>query len=211
MQKEIDIKIVSDPVCPWCYIGLTRLNNAIADLEGQFAFEKTFISYQLHPWMPIEGMPQKQLLEMKYGTTATKNMSSNLKEAAKTEGLTINYGQIKKVPNTFLAHLLISEARKEEKAEQLYLELFKAFFERGEDIGNENILQRITNNIELNFSLKNLIKSETKKEEVRAEESQYRNMGVSAVPAYIINNKKLIEGAQNSEYFTTVFKSIKVA
>ncbi len=208
MVKLIDIKIVSDPVCPWCYIGLSRLNKAISQSNTEITFKKTFITHQLHPWMQEKGMSQKTLLEMKYGSAKTKGLSSNLRAAAEAEGITINYGNIKKVPNTFIAHLLIKEAQKLGKAELVYGELFKAFFENGSDIGDLQILQQISDKLDLQIDLQVLVQDKKKKEAVKEEEQSYRNKGIAAVPAFIINDKQLVEGAQKSDYFCSIFNQL---
>ena len=145
---------------------------------------------------------------MKYGKSASREMSADLKTAAKSEGLLINYKQINKIPNTFITHLLIKEAQKTKKAEKLYLMLFNLFFERGEDIGNISILEKAIRQLELNINLKSLLENKTKREELRSEENNFRNKGIAAVPAYILNDRKLIEGAQSSSFFEEAFNVI---
>lgn len=209
MKKSIEIEVVSDAICPWCYIGIKRMEKAMSELSESFQFTLYWKPFQLHPELPVDGLPGNSLLEEKYGKQVAGEMLSNMTELGKSEGIQFNFSNIPLTPNTKEYHRLIRYSGLFNKQDQLVKSLFRAYFELGENIGQREILLNHAESVGLN-------REETEKfmlgadfvEDIAAEEEMYRNAGVRGVPAYIMNRKYLIVGAQTPDYFKSAFLEI---
>ncbi|MBI3710755.1 MAG: DsbA family oxidoreductase [Proteobacteria bacterium] len=128
------IDIVSDPICPWCYIGKRRLERAlaqapIADLQIGWR------PFQLNPDMPLEGMDRQEYLRLKFGDRAGGNTYDAVKSAGLGEGIAFNFDGMKRTPNTLLAHRLIRFAANENRQDEMVEALFRIYFIENQDIG----------------------------------------------------------------------------
>lgn len=209
-KKKIKVDVVSDVVCPWCYIGKRRLEKAISQLTEDFDFEVHYHPFELNPDVPKEGLDQKQYLTRKFGGEQRyKQITEHVKEVASGEGLGFNFDKQKKSPNTFDAHRIIWQAGKERKQSQVVEALFKSYFVEGIDLTKqENLIQiAIENGLDEN-QIKALLESSLGKKEVLSEETLYKNLGVSGVPFYILDDKYAISGAQPLEVFVEAMKEI---
>lgn len=206
----IKIGVVSDVVCPWCYIGKRRLEKAIEQLRDKFDFEIAYYPFELNPDLPASGVDQKQYLTDKFGGEASYDqLTGNVIRVAATEGLTFDYEKQKVSPNTRNAHRLLLFAREEGRQLTLAEALFKAYFTDGVDLSkNENLLV-VAATAGLNLDMtKAFLESDTGLTEVAAAEKELHEMGITGVPFFIVNDKYGISGAQPTATFITAFENI---
>lgn len=209
-MEKITVDVVSDVVCPWCYIGKRRLEKAIASLEDEFEFEINYLPFELNPNMPKEGKNQKNYLTAKFGGEARyKELTENVTKVAAAEGLTFSYETQTKSPNTKDAHRLIWLAKAEGCQPAVKEALLKAYFEDEVDLTvNENLINVVAAAGLDKMKAKTLLDSEEGAIEVEYLEQLNHQRGISGVPFYIINNKYGISGAQLPENFVRAFKDI---
>jgi predicted DsbA family dithiol-disulfide isomerase len=198
MQK-IKIDIVSDVVCPWCYIGKRRIEKALDQLQGQFEFEVSYLPFELNPGTPPEGFNQKEYLTKKFGSESKYNqITSHVTSVAAEEGLNFNFAKQTIAPNTRDAHRIIWFAKQEGKQVAVKEAFMKAYFEDGVDLSKtENLI-----------AISELLNSDEGLQEVIAAEQLNQQRGVSGVPFYIINNQYGISGAQPTETFIQALTQI---
>lgn len=207
----IKIAVVSDVVCPWCYIGKRRLEKAIDQLKDRMDFEIAYYPFELNPNIPAEGLDHKKYLTDKFGgDEAYERLTGNVVRVAASEGLTFNFDKQKTSPNTRNAHRLLLLAREENKQLELTEALFKAYFTDGIDLSkNENLLA-VAVRVGLDEQkVKAFLESDTGLTEVAAAEKELHDMGITGVPFYIINDKYGISGAQASSTFVNAFENIE--
>jgi predicted DsbA family dithiol-disulfide isomerase len=193
------IKVYSDTICGWCYIGHKRLQNALDQFKN-ISFEIVHCPFQLNPDMPLSGMPRSQYLDIKFGGfNNAKPMYDNMVAQATSESLKINFDIVKQTPNTLKSHFLILYAQQFQKTSEVLTAIFNSYFTLGQDIGDEAILTAIANNY-FDFDPKlfqdnqysNLIA------EIKKSDQIARSMGINGVPFFEINNKAYISGAQST-------------
>lgn len=209
MQK-IKIDIVSDVVCPWCYIGKRRIEKAIDKLKDQFEFEISYLPFELNAQVPKEGLDQKEYLSNKFGggdrfTQLTQHVTS----VAATEGLKFDFNKQKVMPNTRDAHRIIWLAKQEGKQLAVKEAFMKAYFEEGIDLSNPKNLIAISVACGLSEEkVTALLRTDEGLKEVIATEKLNVQRGVSGVPLYIINDQYGISGAQPTEVFIQALTQI---
>lgn len=209
MQK-ITVEVVSDVVCPWCYIGKRRLEKAIEELKGEYEFDVSYLPFELNPNMPKEGRNQKEYLIEKFGGEDRYNqLTNNVAAVAAEEGLHFDYSQQKYSPNTRDAHRLIWLAKQEGVQAEVKEALLNAYFEKGIDLTkNENLID-VVESAGLNRDKATaLLSSDEGLAEVKLQEQVSSQRGVSGVPFYIVNGKYGISGAQPASSFVSAFKDI---
>lgn len=205
-MNKIKIDIVSDLVCPWCYIGQKRLNDAIA--QSDYEVEISWKPFQLHPELPKEGMEKNAFLSKKFGSKGA-NLFDQIKQVADSESLAMNPDIIGNIPNTVDVHRLMWLARKEGKDLKLAPRLFEAYFTNGKDFSKQETLVLIGVECGMNKKqIENFLASDEGKEEVLEEERAYREAGIKAVPTFIINDQYMIQGAQSPDVFLNALKQL---
>lgn len=203
------IDIISDPICPWCYIGKTRLDRALeANPTHNFVIE--WHPYQLNPTMAAEGMDRREYLETKFGGQAgALKVYGQIDKTAREIGLDLNFAGIKRTPNTINAHRLILWADIEGCQNAVVDRLFKAYFKEGRDISEHSVLVRIAAAAGMDGdAIRKLLDSDTNIEDIRTRDTKSRQSGVQGVPAFIIDNHYVISGAQTTEMWEQVIKEI---
>ena len=139
----VKLDILSDPICPWCYIGKAYLDRALEKV-GNHPFSIEWHPFQLNPEMPPQGMDRRTYLETKFGGKAAAAQAyAPVVEHAEKAGVTLNLDKIETTPNTLDAHRLIHWAGIEQKQTFIVSALFKAFFEDGRDLGDHDVLADI--------------------------------------------------------------------
>lgn len=208
MKPVIKIDIVSDVVCPWCYIGKRRIEKAMKALSGEFEFDVNYLPFELNPQMPKEGLIQKEYLSKKFGSEEKYNqIIDRVKGVAAEEGLHFDFIKQKISPNTNDAHRLIWFAKKEGKQFEVKEALMKAYFEEGIDLSKKENLIAVASSAGLDAARAALfLDSEEGVAEVSALQALNHQRGISGVPFYIINNQHGISGAQPSDVFVQVLK-----
>lgn len=214
MKKTLlRIGIVSDVVCPWCYIGKRRLEKAMALTSDRFEFEREYLPFELNPHVPEEGADYREYFCGKFRREANyQERADHVKKIAAREGLEFNPEMQHRYPNTRNAHRLILIAREENKQEGVAEALFRAYFTEGLDLTKNENLIKIAVGAGLNGDkVDTLLQSNTGKLEIEMTETELQRLGITAVPLFIIQNKFLISGAQSVETFTKTFEEAALA
>jgi predicted DsbA family dithiol-disulfide isomerase len=203
------IDIVSDAICPWCYIGKRRLEKALA-LAPQPDLQMGWRPFQLNPDMPPEGMDRQDYLRLKFGDRGGGNMYQAVEEAGREEGIPFAFDRIKRTPNTILAHRLIRFAQREGRQEEAVETLFRAYFSEGATIGEIDTLVGLADAMKLDpAAVRAFLESNAEDEAIRAEDKFARQIGIQGVPCFIIDRKYAVSGAQPPEAFLEVFELAK--
>jgi len=188
------IEIVSDVICPWCYIGKRRLEKALA-LIPELKPEIHWLPFQLNPDMPREGVERAEYRKAKFGSVERgRQLDARVAAEGKAEGIAFAFDRMQRTPNTVAAHRLIALAQKQGVGQAVVDSLFKAYFEDAEDIGDAAVLNRI--------SVENQIKGwphNADEKEVAALEASMRGFGISAVPTFLFDRKFGVSGAHPPE------------
>jgi predicted DsbA family dithiol-disulfide isomerase len=206
----IDVEIISDTICPWCFVGRRRLEKAIQSAKGEHDIRITWRPFELNPAMPREGMNRKEYYEKKFGGGKTvEEMSRRMLAVGAQEGIPFALDRIEKTPNTFDAHRLVWFASRKERGDELVNGLFRAFFTQGRDIGDRAVLADVGAEAGLDRTeVERFLASDEGTKEVRAEQRKARESGVDAVPTFIIGGKVAVTGAQSPEVFLEAFRSL---
>ena len=210
MTETIKIDVMSDPICPWCYIGKTHLDKALSQVpDNPFTIE--WHPFQLNPDMPENGMDRRAYLEGKFGgKEGAVRAYAPVVEHAEAAGLSINFEGIKRTPNTLDAHRLIHWAGIEGKQTAAVSALFEAYFVEGRDIGDREVLADIADGIEMDAAVvSKLLASDADVEDIRKRDAHSRQMGVNSVPTFIVAGKHAVPGAQPPELWLRVMEELK--
>lgn len=203
--QNIKLDVISDPICPWCYIGKTNLDKALSEVPNH-PFVIEWHPFQLNPDMPEGGMDRRAYLEGKFGgKEGAVRAYTPVVDHSEQAGLSINFDKILRTPNTLDAHRLIHWAGIEGRQTAAVSALFKAYFEDGRDIGDHEVLADIADAIEMDASVVlRLLESDSDKEDIRARDTHSRNMGVNSVPTFVVAGKHAVPGAQPPELWVKV-------
>ncbi|KIC22371.1 polyketide biosynthesis protein [Leisingera sp. ANG-Vp] len=208
-MATVKLDILSDPICPWCYIGKTHLDKALAEVpDHPFVIE--WHPFQLNPDMPREGMDRREYLERKFGGKegAVKAYAPVVEHAEKA-GLSINFEAMKRTPNTLDAHRLIHWAGIEGKQTEVVDALFQAYFADAKDIGDHAVLTGIAKDAGLDAdATARLLEGDSDVEAIRDRDAHSRKMGVSSVPTFIVANQHAVPGAQPPELWKQAIEDI---
>ena len=202
-METIVIDIISDVVCPWCYLGKARLELAIAEVQDKVGVEVNWRPYQLNPDYPPEGVDHKKALAEKLGGQDNVDRAhAMLKDFGKAVGIQFNFEAVKIGPNTMDAHRLLLWAHTEgrEMQNRVVSHLFKANFEEGRNVGDHAVLLDIAEKSGLNRDvIATLLASDADKDTIRGEISAAQQMGVSGVPFLVFDHQYAISGAQTPD------------
>ncbi len=211
MTKQLRIDFVSDVSCPWCAIGLSSLELALARVKGEVAAEMHFQPFELNPDMGPDGQDIVEHITEKYGATAEQQASSreSIRQRGADVGFTFDMERRGRIYNTFDAHRLLSWAEEEGRQRDLKMDLLEAYFSRCEDPSNHDVLLRCAERVGLDRErARHILESDEYAEEVRAREQFFQRAGVQSVPAIIINQRHLISGGQPPEVFEKALREI---
>lgn len=209
-MTSLKIEIVSDVVCPWCVIGYKNLQKAIKKLQNQMEFDVSWRPYELHPEIPEDGFDKELYIKQKFGNSSRSNFTSNIKELGESLGFEFNFSKSKTIPNTFKAHRFIWYIKDKELQTKLSEALFYAHFTEGKDIGSTKVLGQIGE--DLGLDQKEIIKFLDSKEggkEVADLEINAMESAITSVPTYIINDRFILHGGQESNTFVSFFKRVE--
>ncbi len=179
-------------------------------MKGYHTVNVRWKPFQLNPGMPKEGMDRREYREKKFGSAARmEEMDRRMVAVGKEEGIPFALDKIRTSPNTFDAHRLLWLGEREGVQEKVSDGLFRAFFTEGRDIGDRSVLTEIGAAAGLDRdAVRAFLESEQGTKEVREDERRAREIGVEAVPTFIIGGKFLVSGAQNPEVFLEAFRSL---
>lgn len=203
------LDILSDPICPWCYIGKARLEEALAE-RPDHPLEIQWHPFQLNPDMPLQGMDRRAYLEAKFGgQKGAVQVYSEIARHAEEAGLEIDFGAIQRTPNTLDAHRLIHWAGFEGKQYQIVNRLFEAYFREGKDIGDRDILAELAAEVGMDASVvSHMLDSDTDIEQVKKRDEEAREMGVKAVPTFVVGGRHVVPGAQPAQLWLDVIDEL---
>ncbi len=196
MSQPLVIDVVSDVVCPWCYLGKKRLEAA---LKGEPGIEVRWRPFQLDPTIPPEGLDRKAYMRAKFGDgLKIGEIHARLKGLGAEVGVGFDFEAIARSPNTLDAHRLIRFATEAGLADALVERLFADYFERGRDIGDRETLNEAARACGLGDVAARLESSEGASE-VREEIEAAQRIGVTGVPFFIFASKYAVSGAQSED------------
>ncbi|KQV27683.1 disulfide bond formation protein DsbA [Rhizobium sp. Root1203] len=214
-MERIVIDVVSDVVCPWCYLGKARLELAIADVQDEIGVDINWRPYRLNPDYPMEGVDQKKALEEKLGGAERVAQGHKmLTDLGREVGIAFDFEAITIGPNTLDAHRLIHWAMVEdrEKQDRVVDALFKANFEEGRNVGDRAVLLDIAEKAGLDRSVTaSLLASDADSDLVLAEIQAAQQMGVNGVPFFIFDQQYAVSGAQTPDVLANALRDIAKA
>ncbi|MFN7194746.1 MAG: DsbA family protein [Rhodospirillales bacterium] len=207
----IRIDIVSDVICPWCFIGKRRLERALA-AEAPGSIVVGWRPFQLNPDMPVEGMSRKDYLRAKFGTDDGGERYKHVVAAGLEEGIPFAFERMQRTPNTVRAHRLIRFAENHKAADAVVEALFTGYFAQARDIGDIEVLADIAGTAGLDAGeVRRYLASDEDDAIVRAEDKYARELGIQGVPCFVIERKYMLSGAQPAELFADVFRQVREA
>ena len=202
MENSLTVDVVSDIVCPWCFIGKRKLEVALAELdnsEPSLGVKVRWHPFQLNPDLPSEGMSRASYVEQKFGgSTRAIEVYARVTSAGETVGIPFRFDRIERQPNTFDGHRLIAWAQQQGDATALVERLFGAFFLEGRRIGDRDELARLA--AECGWSeqdTRTMLESDAMREEVENESREALDVGIQGVPFFIFNGRIAVSGAQD--------------
>ncbi len=207
MADTLKIDIISDVVCPWCTIGYKRLEKAISEMGLEDRIEMEWQPFELNPHMPAEGENVQEHIANKYGSSPEdqKRSQEQMAEAGAELGFSFDYFEGMRIVNTRDAHILLDYAREAGKQTELKMRLMTAYFSERKDVSNKTVLKHEVKAIGLNAeeALKRL-DDPNPRNQLISKEKYWQQLGVSAVPTMVFNNKSALTGAQPVEVYKQV-------
>jgi predicted DsbA family dithiol-disulfide isomerase len=202
----MQIDIISDVVCPWCFIGKRRLEKALV-MRPEIETEITWRPFQLNPDMPAEGMARADYIATKFGDSGhSRRIHQTIAEAGATVSIDFAFDKIKRSPNTRNAHRLIRYATRQGAGNDVVTRLFEGYFLQGRDVGDLATLTTIAAEAGLDErEARAFLAGDAERDEIVAEDRNARRLGINAVPCFIFAGQYAISGAQEPEFFLPVF------
>ncbi len=199
------IEIISDAICPWCFIGKRHLEAALALLAAEgLHFTTAWRPYQLNPDLPPEGIAREMYRTAKFGSLArSRELDANVAKAGQAVGVTFNFERIARTPNTVEAHRAIRAAGEMGLQDAMVERLFAAYFHEGQDIGDTAVLARLAAEIGLDPKLLHGVNGRA---EVLAEDAAARAAALNGVPSFLMKGYLLFSGAMQAEQMAQQFR-----
>ncbi|MGW2624209.1 DsbA family oxidoreductase [Micromonospora taraxaci] len=191
----MEIEIYADVICPWCYIGKRRLDEAIASYEGEVTVR--YRPFQLDPSPVPEPLPLVQALAGKFGgPERARQMVDHVTQVAAGDGLRLDYDRAV-IANTFDAHRLVSYATDHGRAAEMVEALYQAHFNNGVDVGSREALAALAGDIGLDAAdARRFLDSDERVADVEAQLATARDLGITGVPMFVLAGKYAVSGAQ---------------
>ncbi|SIQ03865.1 Predicted dithiol-disulfide isomerase, DsbA family [Rhizobium sp. RU20A] len=212
MKPIVTVDVVSDVVCPWCYLGKARLDQAVRTVSTEVDVIVRWRPYQLNPDLPPEGVPHKPHLAAKLGGQAAVDRAQDmLRGLGREAGIDYQFDKIEIEPNTLDAHRLLHWAATggPEQQNAVASALFKANFEEGRDVGDEETLLAIAESAGMERAVvARLLESDADRDTVSGEIDAARQMGVSGVPCFVLQGKYAVMGAQSVETLEDAIRQV---
>lgn len=209
---EVSVEVISDVICPWCYIGKRRLEKAIAALGDNHNAQVLWHPFLLNPTMPKDGISRKEYRTRKFGSwERSMELDAKVVAVGESEGIHFNFDKISRTPNTIDAHRLIWLADQHGCQDVVVEALFRAYFSEGQDIGNRETLIDMGAETGLDRqAVETMLDSNEGLDIIAAAREMSQRYGVDGVPFFIINQKIALSGAQDSEVFVEAFKQVQI-
>lgn len=200
-QPGIRVEIISDAICPWCFVGKRRFERAVAALPDGARLSVRWLPFELNPHMPAQGMDRIAYRSAKFGSwERAQERDAQVAAVGAQEGIAFHHELMARTPNTFAAHRLIWLAEREGVQGEVVEALFHAYFVAGRDIGDAAVLAELAVGAGLARDRATaLLAGDEGAAEVRAAEAGAQRQGVSGVPTFVVNGRPAFSGAQRSE------------
>ena len=207
-RARVHIDVVSDVVCPWCYIGKRRLEHALTltpDTAAEIKVEVEYRPYFLNPWIPREGIDRKTYLETKFGSVARYDaIAERVTAAAAAEGLPYAPQKMTRQPNTIDCHRLILWACNGADPARVKQRLMDLYFAEGADLSDRDVLVAAATDCGMDGDLvRRLLASDDDVARVSSEANAAKDAGIDGVPTFIFDSSLLLTGAQPPDYLAT--------
>ena len=208
---KLQIEMVSDLVCPWCWVGLRRLQGAI-ELVPELDVEVLFRPFELDPTIPAGGTYYKDYMKSRFSSDQAREKSNQMRDLlvqyGEEEGIPFHFDRITRRPNSFNAHRVVRWAQGQGRGMAAKEALFEAVFSKGQDIGDHETLVTIAAKVGLDANLvSDLLAGEADVENTRNEQNMFRQMGISGVPTFIAHRRIAVQGAETSEKIARFLRS----
>jgi predicted DsbA family dithiol-disulfide isomerase len=202
----ISIDIISDTVCPWCYIGKRRLEKAIRE-RPCYEYRIGWRPFQLNPDLAVDGIDRDRYLALKFGgAERARQVYDHVRSAGEAEDISFDFDAILRQPNSFDSHRLIRWAARAGVQDGVVEQLFRRYFTEGVDIGAPKVLREIAAACGMDGgAVGRLLEDDTDRETVEEEEMVARRMGVNGVPCFIVDRRYAVSGAQDPSVLVNVF------
>jgi predicted DsbA family dithiol-disulfide isomerase len=210
-RQSITVDVVSDVVCPWCFIGQKRLDKAV-EAVPEVAVDIHWRPYQLDPTIPPEGKDRKQYMLAKFGSEERiREIHQRIEPLGAAEGIDFNFGAIKVAPNTLDAHRVIRWAGTAGDGIQnrLVRRLFQLNFEEGANIGDRAVLIEAARESGMDAAVvETLLPTDADREAVASEIATAGRMGITGVPCFLLEGKYAVMGAQDAETLADAIRQV---
>jgi predicted DsbA family dithiol-disulfide isomerase len=207
--KPLKLDIVSDVVCPWCYIGKRRIETALA-LVPDIPVEVHWRPFFLNSWVPREGIGRDEYLTTKFGSVeAYKGIAGRVVAAAGEEGLTYRPELVRRQPNTIDCHRLIHWAEAKGKAAEMKQRLMELYFRDGGDLTDVNVLVQAAADVGLDAEeIRKRLATDEDVAEISAQAQEASDKGISGVPTFVFAQKYAVSGAQPAEQLARAIRQV---
>lgn len=204
---NLTVDVISDVICPWCYIGKRRLEKAIAALDGQHEVQVHWHPFQLNPAMPKEGISRKEYRTRKFGSwERSLELDAKVIAVGESEGIHFDFDKTERTPSTVDSHRLIWLAGQNDCQDAVVEALFRAYFTDGKDIGNRQTLIDVAAEGGVNRqAFEEMLNSDDGMDVITNGREMSQRHQVNGVPFFIINNAITLSGAQAPETFLDAF------
>jgi len=208
-RETVSVEVYSDVVCPWCYIGERRLEQAIAQ-RPDIKVERTWKPFQLRPEMPKQGVPWGDFVQQKFGgPERAEGIFAKVTETGAGEGIEFRFDSIPSAPNTLDAHRLILLAREDGREWEMVRALYSAYFTRERNLNDHDQLVAIAAEVGLEErQVRAYLAGDKNAGEVSAGQNKAEQLGITGVPFYVFNSRYALSGAQPIEAFLHVLDLI---
>ena len=210
-QQSLTVDIVSDVVCPWCFIGQKRLRRAI-EMVPDVAIHIRWRPFQLDATIPAGGMDRKQYILSKFGSEERlREIHARIEPLGEAEGIKFDFGAIKVSPNTLDAHRIIRWAASagDGVQDRLARRLFELYFEEGRNVGDHAVLVEAALEAGMDAALvESLLPTDADRDAVAAEAATASRMGITGVPCFLFENKYAVMGAQDAETLASAIRQL---
>jgi predicted DsbA family dithiol-disulfide isomerase len=206
------VDIISDVICPWCYIGKRRLQKAVLALGDRHSVDIRWHPFELNPGMPPEGLDRRQYRTAKFGSwERSQELDAHVATIGAREGITFAFGRMHRTPNTFNSHRLIWLAGQAGVQDAVVEALFRGYFTEGCDLGDRQVLLDLVaqGGLERRHA-ENLLAGNGGIQEVQMAQAQARTLGVQGVPFFLVNGRVVLSGAQEPGVFLDAFQKLMI-
>ena len=207
-ETRYALEIVSDTICPWCYIGKARLDAALDLIDGEIPLDIVWRPFELNPDMPSDGVDRRTYRTAKFGSwEKSLSLDEQVTAAAAESGLEIHHDRMAVTPNTVSSHVLIRLAGDKGVQDAVVSALFEAYFVQGRDIGDPQVLGDIgqANGLDRD-EVDAAIRNDVHRAEIKAEARAFAQGGVNGVPTVLLNRFALFSGARPPELIADILR-----